>query len=179
MLKQIWYSGLSIILLIFLTQLSGCSKDSSSNAQNQSAAATTASTVNVPQFSAQDIYGNWHHSSEWFGKQPVVINFWGTWCAPCRREIPDLAELYDEYKSKGVVLISIAVKDTPSRVKKFAAANNMDWVLLMAQDQILIDYRATTGIPTTVFIDKAGNEVLRFIGMRDYNTLKQGFEAIL
>jgi hypothetical protein len=49
----------------------------------------------------------------------------------------------------------------------------------MAQDQIMIDYKATSGVPTTIFIDKNGNEVTRFIGMRDYQTLKQGFDAIL
>ena len=55
----------------------------------------------------------------------------------------------------------------------------MSWVLLLSEDQILIDYKAYQGVPTTIFIDREGNEIVRFIGMRDYATLKKGFEAIL
>lgn len=134
---------------------------------------------NAPLFSAQDVSGQWHSADEWLGKQPIVINFWGTWCPPCRREIPDLVKLNDEYGPKGVVLVSLAVNDTPSKVKEYGENNNMDWTLLMAEDQMLVDYKVTTGIPTTIFIDKNGKEVTRFIGMRDYATLKQGFDAIL
>ena len=168
-------TALALISLI----IAGCSSsDSSSKPKNDSNSASI-STINVPHFSAKDIDGKLHHSSEWLGKQPVVINVWGTWCGPCRREIPDLAKLYEEYKPKGVELISLAVKDTPERVRQYAGRNNMNWVLLMSEDQILIDYRATRGVPTTIFIDRDGNEIVRFIGMKDYETLKRGFEAIL
>ena len=127
--------------------IAGCSSsDSSSKADGYSNTASVSS-ISVPQFSANDIDGQLRYSSEWLGKQPVVINVWGTWCPPCRREIPDLAKLYEEYKPKGVVLISLAVKDTPERVRQYAEQNNMNWVLLMSEDQILIDYKATRGVP--------------------------------
>ncbi len=167
-----------VALLFSLFQLWSCS-GRNDGSQNQANTATQASTISVPLFSAQDIDGRWHSADEWLGKKPVVINFWGTWCPPCRFEIPDLVKLYDEYQAKGVELISMAVNDSPDRVKDFASANKMDWVLLLAQDQIQIDYKLTTGIPTTIFIDKEGNEVSRYIGARDYETLKKGFDAIL
>mgnify|MGYP001579745171 CR=1 FL=1 len=168
----------TLVALLAVFQFLSCSGEKD-NSQRQSNTGVQASTINVPLFSAQDIDGKWHSADEWLGKKPVVINFWGTWCPPCRREVPDLVKLYDEYQAKGVELISIAVNDGPSNVKQYAAANNMDWVLLMGEDQILIDYKATSGIPTTIFIDKNGNEITRFIGMRDYQTLKTGFDAIL
>lgn len=171
-------ASLAVFAILSLI-IAGCSSsDSSSTAKTDSNTATVSST-NAPQFSAKNIDGEWHHSSEWLGKQPVVINIWGTWCPPCRKEIPDLAKLYKEYMPKGVELISLAVKDTPDRVRKYAEQHNMNWVLLMSEDQILIDYKATRGVPTTIFIDRDGNEVARFIGMKDYDTLKKGFEAIL
>ncbi len=170
--------ALTALALISLL-MAGCSTSDSSSKPDNDSNSASISTINVPQFSAKDIDGEWHHSSEWLGKQPVVINIWGTWCGPCRREIPDLAKLYEEYKPKGVELISLAVRDTPDRVRQYAGRNNMNWVLLMSEDQILIDYKATRGVPTTIFIDRDGNEVVRFIGMRDYETLKRGFEAIL
>jgi len=178
MIKMINRLIVTLIALMAVFQFLSCSGGNDSS-QNQANTGAQASTINVPIFNAQDLNGRWHSADEWLGKQPVVINFWGTWCGPCRREIPDLVKLNEEYSAKGVVLISLAVNDTPGSVREYAAANKMDWVLLMAEDQILIDYKATTGIPTTIFIEKSGNEVTRFIGMRDYQTLKQGFDAIL
>ena len=174
---------LSVGLLLMAAFLLSCSGEKD-NSQVQtggdgSQVSTTAAPGNSPLFTAQDVSGKWRSADEWLGKQPVVINFWGTWCPPCRREIPDLVKLNDEYSPKGVALVSLAVNDSPSSVKEYAANNNMNWVLLMAEDQMLVDYKVTTGIPTTIFIDKNGNEVTRFIGMRDYATLKQGFDAIL
>jgi len=174
--KKLFVITVSLAALFLALGCSGGGESSDSQA-NTSQAATSA--ITVPIFDAQDIDGKWHNAEEWLGKKPVVINFWGTWCPPCRREIPDLVKLYDEYKAKGVELVSIAVNDSPNKVKEYAAVNSMSWVLLMGEDQILIDYKATTGIPTTIFIDKEGNEVTRFIGMRDYQTLKTGFDAIL
>jgi thiol-disulfide isomerase/thioredoxin len=171
-------SILTIILLLSILTLFGCSGSESSQ-ENQSNTSQAATIGTSPLFSAQDLNGTWRSADQWLGKQPVVINFWGTWCPPCRREIPDLVKLNNEYSPKGVVLVSLAVNDSPSSVKEYAADNNMNWELLMAEDQILVDYGVTTGIPTTIFIDRNGNEVTRFIGMRDYGTLKQGFDAIL
>ena len=175
MTKRLFVALIAIIAVFLLLSCSG-GNDSS---QNQTNTGAQASTINVPLFSAQDIDGKWHSADQWLGKQPVVINFWGTWCPPCRREIPDLVKLNEEYSAKGVALISLAVNDNAKSVREYAAANKMDWVLLMAEDQILIDYKATFGIPSTIFIDKNGNEVTRFIGMQDYQTLKTGFDAIL
>lgn len=166
------------MFILTLAFILGCF-GSESSSDNKSNDAQVATIGNSPIFNAKDISGTWHSADEWLGKQPVVINFWGTWCPPCRREIPDLVKLNDEYAPKGVVLISLAVNDSPSSVENYAANNNMDWELLMAEEQILVDYKVTTGIPTTIFIDRNGNEITRFIGMRDYATLKQGFDAIL
>jgi thiol-disulfide isomerase/thioredoxin len=140
----------------------------------------TQSHPSVISWKAVDVEGKEHSSKEWIGKQPVVINFWGTWCPPCRREIPDLVRVYQEYKNKGVEIISFAFRDTPQQVKTFASQHNMNWVLLMQPDQqMLVDYQFSGGVPTTIFLDAKGNEVGRFVGPRDYQTLKQAFESIL
>ena len=55
----------------------------------------------------------------------------------------------------------------------------MSWPMLIADDNILINYNAIQGIPTTIFLDKNGNEIMRYVGMRSYQDFKQGFEAIL
>lgn len=142
------------------------------------AAATTPSDPGIA-FTAADTKGNARNSSEWLGKKPVVLNFWGTWCPPCRRELPDLIKLYKEYEPKGVEIVGFAVKDTPVKVQMFANQAGMDWVMLMANDQVLNDYNVVNGIPTTIFLDKTGKEVGRFIGARDYSDFKPMFDQIL
>ena len=130
-------------------------------------------------FEIFDITGKLHRSDEWIGKQPVVLNFWGTWCGPCRKEIPDLVRLYNEYAPKGIEILSLAVRDRPDRVDGFSKQYGMRWVMLMASRDIIIRYGVATGIPQTIFLDKNGREVMRFIGARPYENLKMGFEALL
>jgi thiol-disulfide isomerase/thioredoxin len=162
------------------------SADKPSNAAVQTAdngsavqAAAPTSTAPVINFTANDTKGQPRTSAEWFGKKPVVLNFWGTWCPPCRREIPDLVKLYKEYEPKGVEIVGFAVKDMPDKVQAFANTSDMGWVMLMANNQVLNDYDISNGVPTTVFLDRNGREVTRFIGPQEYGTFKSAFDAIL
>ncbi len=138
----------------------------------------TAATPTVARFTAKDIEGNYRNSDEWIGKQPVVINFWGTWCGPCRMEVPDLVKLYDEYHSQGVEILGLAVRDNEARVEQFADEYGMDWPLLMADNSIAMSFKLT-GVPKTIFINENGEVVQQFTGLRNYETLKKAFEAIL
>jgi len=172
--------------VLMLSLFSSCSGDSSEagqpDQQAQVANRTTPKvnpTSDIIQFSALDINGKQRSSEEWIGKQPVVINVWGTWCPPCRREIPELVRLYEEYHSKGVEMLGLAVRDSPQQVEGFAAKNNMMWVMLMGERDLLYTLGATKGVPTTIFYDRNGKEVGRFVGGRDYGTFKRAFESIL
>lgn len=143
---------------------------------------TTAATKpksNLVSFAAYDIKGNLHNSDEWIGKQPTVINVWGTWCPPCRREIPELVLLNAEFEKKGVALLGLAVRDTPQKVEAYAANNNMTWLMMMGERKHLNSLGAITGVPTTIFYNRDGKEVQRFVGPRSYDVFKEAFEAIL
>lgn len=131
------------------------------------------------QFEAFDLAGQTQSSDQWLGKSPLVLNFWGTWCGPCRREMPDLIKLYHEYSSRGVEMIGFAVNDTPDRVKSFNRQYNLPWIMLMADRQLMAKYGVMTGIPTTIFIDRNGRELKRYVGAQPYDRLKEGFDAIL
>ncbi len=132
-----------------------------------------------PTFSAPDLDGNIHPYSEYEGKGPLIINFWGTWCPPCRAELPDLKKIYADFKGKGVQLVSLAVKDTPEKVRSFSQQNGMDWVMLMSTEDALISFNVTVGIPTTIFIDKSGVEKGRLIGLSSYGEFKTQIDKIL
>lgn len=131
-------------------------------------------------FVAADTKGTLRKSSEWIGhKRGVVINFWGTWCGPCRREVPALVQLYEEYKSKGVEIVSIALNDTPDKVTNYAASNNMSWVMLMGDEAAVQKFGDIRAVPTTIFLDASGKEVQRLIGAQDHATFKQAFEKMI
>ena len=110
-------------------------------------------------FEAYDIKGTLRKSDEWIGKQPVVINFWGTWCPPCRAEMPSLVKAYEEYKNKGVEFVGIAVgRDTPQTVSQYASQNNVNWEMLMAGQEVMgmVEHFEISSVPSTIFIDKNG-----------------------
>jgi len=147
-----------------------------SNPQSKQSTATAASGLAATP--VYDLNGRPRDLSQWIGKRPVVVNFWGTWCGPCRREIPGLVKLYLEYQPQGVEIISLAVKDYPQQVRAFAERAGMSWVHMMATNESVKAFRLTGSVPTTIFLDASGNEVARFIGAQDYDTFKGAFAAI-
>ena len=159
---------LPLLALLLSITVIGCDSDNKQTIANPSL-----------HFEAFDIMGQSHSSAKWIGKQPVVLNFWGTWCGPCRKEVPDLVRLYEEYSPRGVEMISLAIKDTPDKVDAFARHYGMKWIMLLASRDIILKFGVTRGVPTTIFLDRDGHEVMRFVGARPYETLKTGFEAIV
>jgi thiol-disulfide isomerase/thioredoxin len=168
----------SILVFAVLTiiLMSCSSSDNKSSADKGSSSKTTPV---APGFMIADVDGNSHSFTEYVGVSPLVLNFWGTWCPPCKREIPDLIRIYNEYKPQGLEIIGIAVNDTPGRVKKFAAEYGIEWVLLMANRESVMNFKIGAGIPVTIFLDKNGNETGRFIGFRTYDDFKAQVEKII
>ncbi len=146
---------------------------------NITLATAEAGNSSLAQWTAKDADGVMRSSDEWLGKQPVVFNFWGTWCPPCRREIPDMVRIYDEYKPKGVEIVSIAIRDNAKQVLMFAGKANMKWELLMTNEEVQKKLGLSGAVPTTIFFDKDGNEKARFVGMRNYAAFKEAIESII
>ncbi|GAA3565989.1 TlpA disulfide reductase family protein [Microlunatus spumicola] len=106
----------------------------------------------------------------------VVINVWGSWCAPCRAETPDLVRVATEQARRGVSFVGINTRDNPDAAKAFVRANKVAYpsvvdhngeVLLALRDTI-----PTTAVPTSVVIDRQGRVAARIIGPVTYTTLQ-------
>ena len=106
----------------------------------------------------------------------VVINVWGSWCAPCRAETPDLVRVAKENANRGVRFVGINTRDNPAAAKAFVRSFKVLYPSVEdAEGQLLLNFRdtiPTSVVPTTVAIDRQGQIAARIIGPVTYNTLK-------
>jgi thiol-disulfide isomerase/thioredoxin len=120
----------------------------------------------LPMFSLDDLSGH-PKSSEGFKGKPLLINFWATWCAPCRREIPLLKTLSLAWAAEQLTVVGIAV-DHPDKVRQFVNDFKIDYPVLVG-DQDALDLATQLGVtapafPFSVFVDRSGEVVTLFVG---------------
>ena len=137
------------ILFPLVIALTGCVSPDSENRGNESALIGRP----APDFTLRDLKGN-QVSLSGFRGQPVVLNFWATWCAPCRVEMPYLEELHTKYKDQGLVIIGMNTETDYMKVKRFAESLVSYTVLLDGSTQA--QAYDVSGIPTTYYIDRKG-----------------------
>ncbi len=144
-----------------------------------SADARHAEPVLAPAFTLETIDGKKVSLSDFKGKG-VIINFWATWCPPCRQEIPDMIELQKAYSGK-FTFIGIAVNDKPENVAAYVKEKGINYPVAMGDEKVVIDYGKfleggqLRGIPTSFVINPKGEIVTAFVGARD----KRAFESVI
>jgi peroxiredoxin len=113
----------------------------------------------------------------------VVLNFWGSWCSPCRAEAPALAALAARYRSAGVRFLGIDIQDEPSSAEAFMHTFRISYPSLNDPgDEIALAFRKTVppaAIPTTLVIDRTGHIAARIVGGATYNSLKELLTEVL
>jgi len=123
-------------------------------------------------FTFKDIHGKPFALSDYTGKV-VLLDFWATWCPPCRKEIPGLIELYDSYRSRGFIVIGVSMDDSTSDIKKFAKRYKMNYpILLGAGRNDLEPAFGQLPLPTAFVIGRDG----RICANHDGLTPKEQFE---
>lgn len=88
--------------------------------------------------------------------RPVWLNYFATWCPPCKAELPDIKRAYARHKDEGLVIIGIDMREDPAQVKAFTGSNGYDWTFVVDTDGKVADRYFVYGIPTHIFIDKEG-----------------------
>lgn len=128
--------------------------------------AGTPEGVTHPSFSLPDVSGTPHELSEWQGKNRI-LNFWATWCAPCRREIPLLKAFQDEQRGNGFQVIGIAV-DFPEPVARYAEAAEFNYPILVGEQDAMALAESSgvefVGLPFTMFVASDGELLGAYIG---------------
>ena len=117
----------------------------------------------APQFSLPNLDGKIISLKDYANKV-VVVDFWATWCGPCRQEIPHLNRLYLDNRAKGLEVIGISMDDGTDVVKQFLLKNRIDYPVVMGNEGIDRDFGGVEGIPTKFIIDRNGNVVRKLVG---------------
>ena len=133
--------------------------------------ASTTEVDDAPDFEMQTFDGESLRLSDLEGKV-VVLNFWASWCPPCRWEMPSFESIYQEYKDEGVVFVGVAMSDTLEDAQGFADEAGVTYPIgLDTDNQIAIAYRVMS-LPTTFFIDKEGKVQRRLTSAANEGVLK-------
>jgi len=154
----------------------------SGNEGNGSPVVTEVSEVSTsneaPDFTLSDMRGNEVSLSDFKGNI-VIINFWATWCGPCRFEIPDLIDLQEKYNGDLVVLGVSLDYDGPSVVPQFAERLGISYPVLYGNGRVANRYGGVTGIPTTFIIDRDMNVYRRYIGYRPQTVFEKDIQDLI
>jgi thiol-disulfide isomerase/thioredoxin len=118
----------------------------------------------APLLQVQDILGKPVNKDNWAGKV-VLVNFWATWCPPCREEIPELLELKKEYKDRLEIVGISEDDDPPATVLKFARQKGMTYPIVMATPELIDAYGGVPALPTSFLIDTQGRVVQKHSGL--------------
>jgi len=182
--------GLTIVLAVIAVIALGYAFIGSGNSTNavtteksapveaQAASNTTADTQQMPMapdFTLRDLDNKSVKLSDYRGKV-VFVNFWATWCPPCRREIPAFIELVDQYGKDGFVVLGIAVDSREfAKVPGFVKQMGMNYPVLLDETGVSNLYGGISSIPTTFVVNREGRVVYQVVGSRP----KEVFEKVI
>ncbi|MBI2350186.1 MAG: redoxin domain-containing protein [Deltaproteobacteria bacterium] len=124
--------------------------------------------VSAPDFSLSDLHGNTVNLHDLKGKV-VFLNFWATWCPPCRLEMPAMEKLHEEFRSQGLVVLAINYREGAAEIKSFLKEHQLTFPVLLDRGGNAFELYRAWSLPTTYLIGKNGEIVGRAVGYRDWH----------
>ena len=136
-------------------------------------------TKPAPGWELQDLKGKTIRSADFKGKV-VILDFWATWCPPCRAEIPGFIELQKKYQVQGLAVVGVSVDQAGSAaVKSFAKKMGMNYPVVLADAKIADAFGGIAGIPATFIIDRAGRIVKQHLGFTEKAEIETEIKPLL
>jgi thiol-disulfide isomerase/thioredoxin len=131
-----------------------------------------------PAFSLTDVDGKPLNLSDLKGKV-VLLDFWATWCAPCKVEIPHFVEMQKKYGPQGLQIVGLSIDDDAKPVREFAQKMGMDYPVALADEKLTTQYGGILGLPVAFVIDKNGNIIKKFVGETKPEDFEQEIQKLL
>ena len=170
-----------IILLLFVILPSGCGVETERGeiGETEESAVTEKEWGDAPDFTLPDLEGNSLTLSDFLGKV-IILNFWATWCPPCREEIPDFVQLYDKYEDEGLLIIGVNLDRGDTRaVKQFSKDYEINYPIVSGNVNVTQEYGGIRGIPTTFIIDRKGDIKEKYVGYQPRATFENAVIRLL
>jgi thiol-disulfide isomerase/thioredoxin len=167
-----------LLLCIALVGFAGCQSASSPQPKKVIAAGEIGSSL--PDSSVKDLQGHPLSSADLRGKV-VLIDFWATWCQPCKKEMPGYQRLVDEYGARGLVVIGFKFDTMPDieNPVEFAKGIGIHYPLAVATDDLKQKFGGIEGLPTTMLYDRNGVLRMKVIGFEYTDDIEQALKPLV
>ena len=168
-----------VIAIVAVMVLSARHMKEKREAAGPSLAAGDVKGMQAPDFSLPTVDGKNVKLSDYRGKA-VLLNFWATWCGPCKLEIPWFLELQKQYASQGFVVVGVSMDDNPQKdVPPFAKEMKIDYPILAGTEAVADQYGGVEGLPISFYIDKNGKIVKKIMGLASHSEVEDAIKQAI
>ncbi|HXG91423.1 MAG TPA: redoxin domain-containing protein [Blastocatellia bacterium] len=167
------------IVFVTLNRGKAASNRNASTVRAASSDGADTARTTAPGFALKDLSGKEVRLSDYKGKV-VIVNFWATWCGPCRAEIPSFVRLRNQYYDQGLEIIGISLdEDGPGAVAGFVKQLKINYPIVMGTMETVEAYGPMDAIPTTFIIDRQGQVRSRHLGMMSFSEIEDAIKGLL
>jgi thiol-disulfide isomerase/thioredoxin len=180
---RFYFAVLMLLAFAITAFLPGCINEKARKKQEEAAA--PQDLVSVPMFQGKNLLDDKDISLEDFKEHVLIINFWATWCGPCRKEIPGFIELQDKYKDKKFSIIGMSMDRTgESVVKNFINANNMNYPIIIIGRELQQEFEKAmgqriAGIPTSLIVNRDGKIAKIHVALKPKRVFEKDIQELL